>query len=152
MTKKLYIAYGSNMDIEQMAFRCPSAKLIGISEISGYELLFKGSKSGSYATIEKNKNSKVPVLVWEITELEERNLDCYEGYPSFYYKKNIILPIDGKSREAMAYIMDEKRLYGQPRYNYYKVLEDAYTKFGFDLDILEKALEVSISREVDLDV
>jgi hypothetical protein len=152
MTKKLYIAYGSNMDTEQMALRCQSAKLIGTSEISGYELLFKGSKSGSYATIEKNKNSKVPVLIWEITELEERNLDRYEGYPSFYYKKNITLPIDGKFREAMAYIMDEKRLYGQPRYNYYKVLEDTYTRFGFDLDILEKALEVSISREVDLDV
>ena len=59
MKKKLYIAYGSNMDTGQMAFRCPSAKFIGISEINGYELLFKGSRTGSYATIEKKVDSNV---------------------------------------------------------------------------------------------
>ena len=50
--KKLYIAYGSNMDEEQMAFRCPTAILVGTAIVEGYELMFKGSRTGSYATIE----------------------------------------------------------------------------------------------------
>ena len=42
--KKLYIAYGSNMDEEQMAFRCPTATLVGTAIVEGYELMFKGGK------------------------------------------------------------------------------------------------------------
>lgn len=152
MAKKLYIAYGSNMDTTQMAYRCPTAKLIGTSEVNGYKLLFKGSKSGSYATIEKEKDSRVPVLIWEITELDERNLDRYEGYPSFYYKENIGIGINGELKKAMVYIMNKDRPYGNPSLGYYKVIEDAYKKFGFDMNILEKALGFSISKGVDLDV
>ena len=35
-----YIAYGSNMVQEQMAVRCPDAKLIGTGYISGARLEF----------------------------------------------------------------------------------------------------------------
>jgi len=33
MKNKLYIAYGSNLNLPQMAHRCPSAKVVGASEI-----------------------------------------------------------------------------------------------------------------------
>lgn len=151
MKRKLYIAYGSNMDTRQMAVRCPKAKLIGTSEVEGYRLLFKGSKTGAYATIEKAEEYKVPVLVWEITEEDERNLDRYEGYPNFYYKKDVSVSVNGKQKKAMAYIMDERRTLGEPRYWYYEVMEDAYLKFHFDLGILEKALEDTIAED-DADV
>ena len=45
--KKYYIAYGSNLNLPQMAFRCPTAKVVGVSEIKDYELLFRGSRSRS---------------------------------------------------------------------------------------------------------
>ena len=51
----------------------------------------------------------------------------------------------------MVYMMDQDRKLGQPSYNYYKTLEDAYERFGFDKAILEKALEDS-SIEGDEDV
>ena len=44
--KKRYIAYGSNMDEGQMAHRCPTARLLGQTEVEGYRLLFKGSLTG----------------------------------------------------------------------------------------------------------
>lgn len=94
--KKLYIAYGSNMDEEQMAFRCPTATLVGTAIVEGYELMFKGSRTGSYATIEPKEGSIVPVLVWEIGQMDERRLDYYEGYPNFYYKKMLEVQIKGK--------------------------------------------------------
>ena len=37
MRNKLYLAYGSNLNLEQMANRCPTAKVVGNSKINGYE-------------------------------------------------------------------------------------------------------------------
>ena len=39
---RLYIAYGSNLNLPQMERRCPGASVVGTSEVKGYELLFRG--------------------------------------------------------------------------------------------------------------
>ena len=31
--KKFYLAYGSNLNVEQMQFRCPDARIVGTAEI-----------------------------------------------------------------------------------------------------------------------
>lgn len=87
MKQRIYIAYGSNMSEVQMARRCPDAVLSGTGRIRGYELLFKGSLTGCYATIEKKAGAFVPVVFWRISPADERRLDAYEGFPRFYYKK-----------------------------------------------------------------
>ena len=78
-----YIAYGSNMVEEQMAYRCPDAKLIGMGYIQGARLEFY-----LHATVERTRahDAKVPVAVWEISDADERCLDRYEGYPTYYTK------------------------------------------------------------------
>ena len=130
---KLYIAYGSNMDEKQMAYRCPEAQLLGTAEVENYRLLFKGSKTGAAATIETE-------LVWRITEQDERSLDRYEGYPRFYYKKNLEILFEGERKTAMVYVMHEENPLGIPSQRYQEVISNAYRKFGFDSAILEKAL------------
>lgn len=77
--KKLYAAYGSNMNTVQMKHRCPLARKIGTGIIENYELVF--ARNG-YADIAAKKNEIVPVVVWELTEACERSLDVYEGYPN----------------------------------------------------------------------
>ena len=89
--KRYYIAYGSNLNVQQMRWRCPGARIIGTAELQDYRLLFKGSKTGSYLTVEPEKGCTVPVAVWEVTEQDELALDRYEGYPSFYYKTEMTL-------------------------------------------------------------
>ena len=93
--KRLYIAYGSNLNVRQMKTRCPNAKILGTAKLKGWELLFKGSKSGSYLTIEKKENAIVPVVIWEVDKTDEKALDRYEGYPTFYYKKDIKVQYKG---------------------------------------------------------
>jgi hypothetical protein len=90
---KFYLAYGSNLSLERMERRCPNAVAFGTAVIPGYRLLFKKSKTGSYATIEQDANSCVPVLVYKISEYDEAMLDRYEGYPKFYYKRFFQLPV-----------------------------------------------------------
>ena len=106
---KLYLAYGSNLNLAQMANRCPTARVIGSSEMKGWRLLFKGSRTGAVATVEPDRGSFVPVLVWEITPADEAALDRYEGWPFLYRKEMVKVKINGKSVKAMVYIMNEGR-------------------------------------------
>lgn len=80
MDKRYYIAYGSNLNVRQMRMRCPSARIIGTADLKNYELLFKGSKTGAYLTVEKKPGGTVPVAVWEVTAQDEKALDRYEGF------------------------------------------------------------------------
>lgn len=149
MKKRYYIAYGSNLNIRQMKIRCPLAKIAGTSEIPNYELLFKGSKTGSYLTIEPRDSASVPVAVWETTATDEEALDYYEGFPAFYYKTEMKLPVKniqtGKTvnRKAYVYIMHEDRPHGIPSSHYVHTCLEGYHDFGFDEEILFKAVENS---------
>lgn len=141
--KKYYIAYGSNMDERQMATRCRDAVLIGTGSIQGYELLFKGSLTGCYATIEPKEKSTVPVTVWTISKADEKRLDRYEGFPTFYYKKDIEVQMKDGAITGLVYVMHEDRHCGMPFPWYYEQMDRDYRKFGFDRAILKKALEAS---------
>ncbi len=148
--QKIYIAYGSNMDFPQMKARCPDAVFLGTGVLRGWRLMFKGSRTGSYATVEKAAGCVTPVLLWKISAADEARLDRYEGFPAFYYKKTVPVvqvtavngtwtPKNGQCR-GMAYIMHEERELGLPDCWYYGVLANAYRLFGFDMAILEDAL------------
>ena len=141
--KKYYIAYGSNMDERQMATRCRDAVLVGTGFTQGYELLFKGSLTGCYATIEPKAGSCVPVTLWMISKADERRLDRYEGFPIFYYKKDIEVQMKDGAITGLVYIMHEDRHCGVPFPWYYEQMERDYRKFGFDRAILKKALDAS---------
>ena len=41
MKTKLYGAYGSNMSLDQMAHRCPNAKVVGTGSLENYKLTFR---------------------------------------------------------------------------------------------------------------
>lgn len=149
MKRKFYAAYGSNLNVEQMNIRCPTAQIVGTSEIKDYRLLFKGSKTGSYLTIEAKKGSVVPVAVWSVTEADEKALDCYEGFPTLYYKARFKLPVKGlnggKKRflETFVYIMHENRPIGIPNRFYVETCLEGYRTFGFDSNFLSEALTES---------
>lgn len=146
MEKRYYIAYGSNLNIRQMRMRCPGARIIGTAEIPDYELLFKGSLTGSYLTIEPKAGASVPVAVWSATAADEQALDRYEGYPDFYYKAEMKLPIVGirtgkvSVREVFVYIMHEERQLGLPSDSYVCTCLEGYRSFGFDAKILLRAV------------
>ena len=71
MKTKIYGAYGSNINLEQMAYRCPHAEVYKVGYINGYRLTFR---SGGFANIEKSEGDRVPVLLWVITEQCEKTL------------------------------------------------------------------------------
>ena len=144
--KRYYLAYGSNLNVRQMKYRCPTAKIAGTAVIRDYELLYKGSKTGSYLTVEKKKGGAVPVAVWEVTAADEHSLDIYEGCPNFYYKENMKIRLSetGKMIDAFVYIMHEERSLGIPIPAYVSTCKFGYTIFGFDFKYLDEAYEKSL--------
>lgn len=141
--KKYYLAYGSNLNVQQMKYRCPDAKSVGTAWIKDYQLLFKGSKTGSYLTIEKAEKSKVPVAVWEVSEADERRLDIYEGHPNFYYKTEMEVTVNHRKIKAFVYIMHEDRPLGKPSGQYIRTCLEGYRNFRFDDAYIWKALRIS---------
>ena len=136
---KLYIAYGSNLHLEQMAYRCPDAKVVCKGIIEDYTLVFRGSKTGAYATIIPKKGDHVPVVVWRISERDEKSLDIYEGFPRFYYKKNLDVTLDyGDCLEAMAYIMFDEAKPGIPSMRYLETCSQGYLDNGLDMTKFEE--------------
>ena len=142
-----YIAYGSNMVEEQMAHRCPNARLIGMGQLPNHRLEFY-----LHATVERSRahGASVPVAVWEIDADDERSLDRYEGFPTYYTKhRRKVLMDDGSEIEGMVYIMNMIRPL-IPHASYYNGIRDAYIKLGISFEIkrvLEPALNRSIKRD-----
>lgn len=152
MADRYYIAYGSNLSIEQMKYRTPDAVIVGTAMLEDWRLLFR-----RYATIKKCEGFRVPVLVWKISEQDEKNLDVYEGYPKFYTKKELKIAVkslpngdDLGKLTAMVYIMTKKAVKARrknplPHPYYYLVIERGYSAFRFDDKILKKALSEAVS-------
>ena len=138
--KKIYLAYGSNLNLEQMAYRCPDATVIGTTVLNGYRLVFRGGRHTGVATIEQERGSAVPVLLWEITKRCEQALDRYEGYPHLYRKEQLTVDLDGQEVQAMAYVMNEGPPPAMPGAYYYATILHGYRDCGFDEAILKEAV------------
>lgn len=108
MKESYYFAYGSNMNLDQMAYRCPAASVVEKVKLEGYRLTFCGRGKGcGVATILPEEGSRVEGVLWKITPECEKSLDFYEGYPHLYGKETVLVQgKDGVKREVMAYTMN----------------------------------------------
>lgn len=83
LKKNLYFAYGANMHPEAMSWRCPKARALGAFILQDWQLKFY-----NHATIEPSPGAEVAGVLWQLTEQCEQSLDAFEGYPSYYTKRN----------------------------------------------------------------
>ncbi len=143
MSRKYYLAYGSNLDVNQMLRRCPEAIQIGASTIEDYKLVFRSnSRRCGVANIEPCGNgTSVPVGIWSITERDETALDRYEGWPWLYEKQTFSVRVKGKLIYAMAYIMTPGHRIAPPSMAYLNTIAQGYEDFGFYLGPLMLAAE-----------
>ena len=135
MKTALYAAYGSNLNHDQMARRCPDAEFLGTGKINHFRLVFR-----HVADIEFSKGSKVLVGLWRVTEDCMDALDAYEGYPTLYDRTflNVEQP-DGSTVEAWVYFMLREG-YQPPLKTYYQSIADGYRHCGLPLKKLQADL------------
>lgn len=151
MEGKLYFAYGSNINLDQMACRCPAAEVVGPVVLEGHELLFRGNAGGNgVATIAPKEGGRVHGLLWKITPDCERSLDRYEGYPHLYEKEPVTVRCkDGTEVAVMAYVMTGGERWREPAVPsepYYKGIQDGFRQNGLPLTALKKAWRHAVAE------
>lgn len=73
LLEELYFAYGSNLNLGQMAVRCPQAGVVGKAVLEGYELAFRRG----VLTILPKEGGRVNGLLWRVNAWDELTLDRY---------------------------------------------------------------------------
>lgn len=151
MQTNLYLAYGSNLNLAQMRYRCPDARVVGYTYLPGMRLVFRGSQSGNYLTLAAGDSGDprgVPCGVFEISERDHASLDRYEGYPRFYRRDyvqtgEIFDALTGRvvssSASAMIYLMQPGHPLALPSGAYWRTCLQGYRDFHFDPRILDRA-------------
>jgi gamma-glutamylcyclotransferase (GGCT)/AIG2-like uncharacterized protein YtfP len=131
---KLYFAYGANLNLEGMRFRCPAARPVGAFSLNDYQLAFSG-----VATIQPKPGASVPGALWEITQECEDNLDVFEGFPFLYSK--IYLSQD--NQEFMAYVMNDDPP-AAPSRSYFNTILEGYRDWNLPVSELKRARELTL--------
>ncbi len=78
-----YFAYGSNLDPEQMAERCPSAAFLHRALLPDFELAFtrwSTRRRCGVADVVPSPGGRVWGVVYAMSEADGRLLDRFEGY------------------------------------------------------------------------
>lgn len=88
-----YIAYGSNLNKEEMKQRCKDAKFVSLARLENYTLTYRGNPGRAYLTVDKKKGDFVRVAVWDVSENDKKSLDEYEDYPYLYdcFEEKVLL-------------------------------------------------------------
>ena len=108
MEHAMYFAYGSNMNLDQMAYRCPAAEAVCTAKLEGYELFFAGRPGNGVASIRPKQGGTVVGVLWKLTEACEKSLDHYEAFPALYGKETVrVRGSDGTEYRVTAYTMQE---------------------------------------------
>lgn len=79
----LTVAYGSNMDWEQMRTRCPSARFVGVANLPKHRLAFtrrSESRGCGVADAVPDDDREVWGVVYEIDSRDVGSLDASEGF------------------------------------------------------------------------
>lgn len=131
-----YFAYGSNLSVEGMAVRCPSATRVGRARLDGWRLTFRG-----VADVEPASEEVVEGALWTVTPKDVRSLDHYEGAPHMYDREVVEVAAEGgRTVKAFTYVMTDRSVVGLPTPYYYGIIERGYVDFGIEVSLLERSL------------
>ena len=140
MSNRVFAAYGVGLNRSEMAKHCPTAKLLGATELKNFKLAFRGGNACAVASIEKTKGVSAPALLWEINSQDEAALDRWIGVPYLYRKTTVKTRLNGAAMDAFVYILIANKPRNRPSAFYYSTLLEGYKAAGFDTEILKAAI------------
>lgn len=133
----LYAAYGSNLDPHRMAERAPSSPVHSSGWMRGWRLTFGGEDlgwDGPLSTVVEDPLSSVFVMIYDLTDTDERNLDVWEGADLGLWRK-IRVRVNSLVGDLLAwiYVLDAYEG-GLPSARYLSVIADAAEAGGAPSD------------------
>lgn len=138
----LYFAYGSNLNLEQLGWRCPTAQPVSRLTLPDWQLEFRG-----VADIVPCPGAEVVGALYSICSADELALDRYEGFrrqsPDAGMYRKVFLPIQdkrGRKRTMMFYVMNRAGLW-PPSEGYLETIRQGYADWGLPIGTLTAAVE-----------
>src|SRR5215470_14245629 len=125
------------MDPAQMAERCPHSPQEGTGWLAGWRLTFGGEDlgwEGALATVVEDGGTRVFVVLYEVSDSDEKALDHWDGATLGYYSKLSVrvATLDGDAL-AWLYVLNDYEG-GLPSARYLGLLADAAEKAGAPAD------------------
>ena len=82
----LYFAYGANMDVEDMARRCPRSRPLGLARLMRHRLAIMRE---GWLTATRDPRGRVHGVLWDLALADVSALDRFEGVGEGLYAKAI---------------------------------------------------------------
>ena len=138
-----YAAYGSNINLEQMDYRCPNSRIVGKGKVLNHRLVFN-----FHADIIPADGVDAPVLIWKIDDRDWLNLDRYEGFPRYYVKKVVEIENEkGEIQKGIVYVMaDNMKGFDLPSLDYFRTIKIGYLENHMDLNELWKGIQYTYDK------
>jgi gamma-glutamylcyclotransferase (GGCT)/AIG2-like uncharacterized protein YtfP len=133
----MYAAYGSNMDPAQMAERCPHSPQRATGWLEGWRLTFGGEDinwEGALGTVVEDADSRVFVVLYELSDADEAALDRWDGATLGFYRRTTVRvsTLDGEV-VAWLYVINGYEG-GLPSARYLGIMADAAETAGAPAD------------------
>ncbi|MCK8517216.1 gamma-glutamylcyclotransferase [Methylonatrum kenyense] len=118
-------AYGSNMSLQRLRARTPSARPLAVATLTGHRLLFhKASRVDGSAKCDAfrtdDPDDRVHGLLFELAAAEKPLLDEFEGLGRGYEEARVpLVTADGRSVRAQMYVATDIDPALRP-YNWYR--------------------------------
>jgi gamma-glutamylcyclotransferase (GGCT)/AIG2-like uncharacterized protein YtfP len=146
--KIIYFAYGANLDIHGMDYRCPGHNALCRGVLHNHALVFKG-----VADICPSRGDLVHGALYEISEDHLRSLDRFEGYPHLYIRKTVsVTTEDGVTIDAIAYQMtDQHRWQSRPDLGYLNTILSGIQSWGYPIEICRDVIIASKCKPVEME-
>lgn len=135
----IYFAYGSNLNLQQMRWRCPAAEPLGRFYMHDARLVFRGVADCVY-----EPGARCPGGLWRITPACERALDSYEGVGRGLYRKEFVdlTGETGGETKVLYYAMNSTGIM-PPSERYLAAIRDGYRDFKLPLKLLDEAVKAA---------
>jgi gamma-glutamylcyclotransferase (GGCT)/AIG2-like uncharacterized protein YtfP len=129
----LTFAYGSNMDAQAMAARCPGARLIGRARLPRHRV---DLMPGGFATLVRDASATAQGALWELSFGDLAALDRYEG--AGYAKiSQPVLREKGAAVRALIYVGKSGAGAGRAPEDYMRNLIEAARALGLPRDYID---------------
>jgi len=141
---RFYWAYGSNLNVKAMRYRCPDAKKVCPLYLPNGMLVFRGVAD---VIVSIDTDAKVAGGLWLISKRDELILDNYEGVRyGLYTKEEIVLEIKGEQHSCLYYQMAREGIM-PPADSYLQTIVQGYRDFDLDFSLLDKAVAHSFEEK-----
>lgn len=134
------------MDPHQMQLRVPGAELVGPARLDGFRLafnLYSRSWQAGAANLELDPYGHVYGVLWELPEAGVKDLDSFEGHPTFYRREDVI--VEGAQEPTIAWtyrVAHQEGAFVRPTDEYLQLMYSAIRVHGLPpeaLDLVDRA-------------